>query len=60
MAEKLISIGTAAERLGVSSYTVRRLIERGELRSVHVGRRVLLPESEINRICQHGCTPGRD
>jgi excisionase family DNA binding protein len=54
MGTQLVSILDSAKRLGVSKDTVRRLIERKELRAVRVSRRVLVPESEIERACLHG------
>lgn len=42
----LESIEFTARALGCSRRTVYALIERGELRSVHVGRRHLIPRGE--------------
>jgi excisionase family DNA binding protein len=53
--DQLIGIADTARRLGVSSDTVRRLIRRQALHAVRVSRRVLLPESEVARVCQQGC-----
>jgi excisionase family DNA binding protein len=58
MIEKLNSIRDAAARLAISPWTLRRFIDRGELRGVRVGRRVLVSEREILRVIQHG-TGGR-
>jgi excisionase family DNA binding protein len=58
MIEKLNSIRDAAARLAISPWTLRRFIDRGELRGVRVGRRVLVSEREIMRVIQHG-TGGR-
>jgi excisionase family DNA binding protein len=57
MIEKLNSLTDTAERLGVSTFTVRRLIKDGSLRAVRVARRLLVPESEILRACNEGCSP---
>jgi excisionase family DNA binding protein len=54
MGNQLVSIGRTAETLGVSKDTIRRLIQRKELRAVRVSRRVLVPTSEIERACAHG------
>ena len=35
--------------LGVSSYTLRRNIETGQIHAVRVGRRVLMPTKELER-----------
>jgi len=53
--DRLQSVRQASERLGVSNFTVRRLVQRGALRAVHVGKRVLVPESEIERATNEGC-----
>ena len=55
MENSLKSISTAAARLGVSTFTIRRALARGEIESVRVARRVLIPEREIQRICAEGC-----
>jgi predicted site-specific integrase-resolvase len=51
----LFSIVWAAGRLGVSAFTVRRLIQRGALKSVRIACRVMIPDVEIERAIKHGC-----
>ena len=42
------SIGEAAEMLGISPNSVRRLIERGDLRTARLGeRRVVVPAAAL-------------
>jgi excisionase family DNA binding protein len=53
----LKSIRQAADTLGVSVYTLRRLAATGAVHTVRVGRRRLVPESEILRIVAAGA-PG--
>jgi len=53
--ECLRAIDEASRRLGVSTFTTRRLIKAKQLRAVRVGKRVLVPESEINRVITEGC-----
>jgi excisionase family DNA binding protein len=53
--DRLHDIREAAARLAVSPWTVRRLIDRAELRGVRVGRRVLVSEAEIMRVIRQGC-----
>ena len=48
----LESIETTARALDCSRRTVYTLIERGELRTVHVGRRHLVPRGERLRYVQ--------
>jgi len=46
----LIPIPETAERLGgVAHLTVRRLIKARKLRAVHVGRRVMVREQDLER-----------
>ncbi len=54
---RLRSIGSTAEISGVSKDSIRRLIKSGALKAVRVLRRVMVPESEIERLCSHGCKP---
>ena len=54
MESSLHSVASAARRFGVSPFTVRRLIEAGDLKAVHVGARLLIPTQEIERVVTHG------
>ena len=47
---KLLNIEAAAELLSISKWTVRAMIRSGKLRPVRLGRRVLLAESELERL----------
>jgi len=51
---QLISISEAARMLGVSVYTIRRLVARGEVVAVNVGTRRLVQAAEIDRIVERG------
>ena len=55
MEDRLVSISETAQTLGVARITIRRLIKRDLLRSVRVGNRVLVPQSEVKRVVLHGC-----
>ncbi len=55
MEHRLKSIAAVADSLGVSTFTIRRALARGEIKFVRVARRVLIPECEITRICAEGC-----
>lgn len=46
--EKLLSAQQAAERLGVSIWTVSRLARAGKLASVVIGRRRLFAEEDLD------------
>jgi len=54
MGTQLVSISETAKSLGVSRDTVRRLAARGQLRTVRVSRRRMVPASEISRIAESG------
>jgi excisionase family DNA binding protein len=46
----LKSIDEAAGLLGISPWTVRAYVREGKLKPVRLGRRVLLPEEELERL----------
>ena len=52
---QLTSVEEASRRLAVSTFTTRRLIKAKQLRAVRVGKRVLIPQSEIERVIAEGC-----
>lgn len=47
---RLVSLDEAARQLGVCGRHLRNLANRGQLRLVRLGRRVLVPRDEIARI----------
>ena len=56
MSASLVPIRLAARQLSVSPDTVRRLIRRGELRSVRIGKSVRIPSDDLDRLTEHGTT----
>jgi excisionase family DNA binding protein len=52
---RLFSIHVAAQRLGVSTFTIRRLIRDGALKSVRISRRVMVPARAIENAIENGC-----
>ena len=44
-----LSIPRAAARLGVSAKTVKRMVAAGELPSLHVRRRVVIPTKALDQ-----------
>ena len=46
--ERLLTVPDAAEALQVSSKTVRRLIARGELSALRVGRQLRIPPRDLH------------
>jgi excisionase family DNA binding protein len=57
-AVRLLSIEAGADRIGVSTFTVRRLMKAGAIKFVRVGRRILIPQAEVERIVADGCGMG--
>ena len=51
---QFLGIAELANRWGVSAFTVRRAINRGDLQSVHIGARILVNLTEIQRAEKHG------
>lgn len=51
---KLFSLERLAERWDISKFSVRRLIVNGQLKSVTIGARRLVPLSEVERAEQFG------
>lgn len=55
--ESLRSIKKTAEILDVSHWTIRAWIADGKLKSVKLGSRRMVTESEIQRVIQQGIKP---
>jgi excisionase family DNA binding protein len=51
---KFHTIPRVAARWGVSRYTVRQSIRHGQLRAVCLGRRLVIPVEEVERIEKSG------
>lgn len=47
-----LSMAEAAAALSISTKTLRRMVAEGRLRPMRVGRRVLVPRTELERITQ--------
>lgn len=47
---RALGIKGVAETLSVSADSIRRLIRDGKLRTVRLGRRVLVPVAEVERV----------
>jgi len=52
--EMTVSVKQAAQRLGVSTGLVRRAIQRGELRAIRFGSRVLIPVAALDELLDSG------
>ena len=55
MEDQLRSIDETSQRLGVSTFTTRRLIKTGSIKAVRISKRVMVRESEIERVIAQGC-----
>ena len=53
-ADRLLTVGQAAELLGTSERFPRRLIEQRRIRFVRVGRHVRIPESALREFIEAG------
>lgn len=53
-APKARRIPEACAALGISRSTIYALAAEGKIRLVHIGRRALVPESEIDRLASEG------
>jgi excisionase family DNA binding protein len=49
-----IGVKEAAASLGISHWSIRKLIRHGRLRAVRIGRRVLIEPSELHRLIERG------
>ncbi len=58
--KKLLDVNHAAERLGVSPFTVRAWLRQRRLEYVKLGRRVLVPEHAIRRFIEMNTVVARD
>ena len=55
-----ISMQEAADRLGVSLFTVKKLIYQGELPSIKLGARRLVPVAAIDKLVADAMEGGGD
>jgi len=49
---RLLSVKQVAHELGLSTRTVGTLITKGQIKAVRIGRRVLLPIAEVERLVE--------
>lgn len=52
--ERLLDVESAAGLLAISPWTVRKYLSTNKLRSVRIGRRVLIEPSEVRRLIEEG------
>jgi excisionase family DNA binding protein len=54
MATQLLGVAQFALRVSASPWTIRYHVAKGHLKSTRIGKRVLIPDSEIDRIAAEG------
>ena len=59
MGETLQPVKNAARPLGISVWTLRKRAYEGDVASVKIGAKLLVPESETERQIQEGMRPRR-
>jgi excisionase family DNA binding protein len=57
--QTLQPVKIAAQRLGISVWTLRKKAYEGDIVSVKIGVKLLIPESEVDRLIQEGTRPRR-
>ena len=58
MTKLSVGLHEAQEITGLSNVTLRRLVKGGKIRAVRVGRRILFPLSELERLTKPGAISG--
>jgi excisionase family DNA binding protein len=53
-----LSLAEAAERTGVSRYTLRRMIDAGTLKAARFRRRIVVPAAEIENLLRPATVSG--
>jgi excisionase family DNA binding protein len=59
MSEILLPVKDAARQLGISVWTLRKKAYEGDVASVKIGAKLLIPESETERLIREGMRPRR-
>ena len=49
-----LGVKEAAEAVGLSHWTIRKFIREGKLRSIRLGKRVLVEPGELERLIEAG------
>jgi excisionase family DNA binding protein len=57
--ETLFPVKDAARQLGISVWTLRAKAYSGQIASVKIGTKLLVPRSEIERLIREGMRPRR-
>ena len=59
MTDTLLPVKDAARQLGISVWTLRKKVYGGDIASVKIGAKLLVPESEMVRLVREGMRPRR-
>jgi excisionase family DNA binding protein len=58
MTKLSVGLQEAQEMTGISHFTFRRMVKQGKIRAARVGRRVLIPVAELERLVKAGAVSG--
>jgi excisionase family DNA binding protein len=58
MTKLSVGLQEAQEMTGISHFTFRRMVKQGKILAARVGRRVLIPVSELERLVKPGAASG--
>jgi excisionase family DNA binding protein len=56
MAKLSVGLQEAQEMTGISHFTFRRMVRNGKIKAVRVGRRLLIPITELEKLIKPGAT----
>lgn len=59
IAKTVLTMRDAADTLSVSAKTISRMIVTGEIQTVTIGRRQMIPRSEVERVATPHLPPSR-
>jgi excisionase family DNA binding protein len=54
MAKLSVGLQEAQEMTGISHFTFRRMVRNGKIKAVRVGRRLLIPVTELEKLVKPG------
>jgi excisionase family DNA binding protein len=54
MTKLTVGLQEAQEMTGISHFTFRRMVRLGKIKAVRVGRRVLIPVTELEKLVKPG------
>jgi len=52
------TLNEAADMTGISAYTLRRMVLQGKIGSARIGKKILIPAAELQRIVGAGADSG--